>query len=216
MVSLSPRIAIDVDIATLVIDDPARLQHVVDQHQATPAQPREDLVVVRRIRGLVGVDEREVELLLARQRAQRLDRGPDLELDALGDLGTLPRVAGDGRPLLTHVAAQELAADAEAARDGERRVPGERADFDGPLRAHRAHDHLHEDGLVVTDLHDRAIAGLLARDLLQLDLMAVGPGRVGGRVLVDRGIGESAASACFHGGHSTTACDNGRCEPTRG
>ena len=143
----------------------------------------------------------------SRQGAQRLDSRPDLQLDAVGDFGALPRVARDGRPLLADVAAQQLPAGAEAARDRERGVPGERAHLDRALGAHRPHDDLHQHGLVVADLHHGAVAGLLAGDLLQLDLVLIRPRRVRGGVLVDRGIGEPASSASFHGGHSTTACE---------
>ena len=43
-------------------------EHVVEHHQAAGAQPRHDLLDVRRVAGLVGVDEGEVEVALGRQR----------------------------------------------------------------------------------------------------------------------------------------------------
>ena len=117
--------------------------------------------------------------------------GPMLQVDAIGDAGALPRVAADGGPLLAHVAAEQPAFGPQPTCDRERRVPGERADLDRAPRAHRPHEHLHEHGLVVADLHrdaaDRCVSLVIA---CRSRWHRVGPGRVRGGVRVDRRIGE--------------------------
>src|SRR5262249_30444423 len=51
-------------VVRLRVDDATALERVVDQDHAVRAQPGDDLLVVDGVRGLVGVDERQVELLL--------------------------------------------------------------------------------------------------------------------------------------------------------
>ena len=46
-------------------------QHVVEDHQATLTESRDDLLDVSQVAGLIGVDEREVKVRLLRQGTQK-------------------------------------------------------------------------------------------------------------------------------------------------
>ena len=58
-------------------------------------QVRDDDVVVHAVIGLVGVDEREIDLLIGGDRRQRLRRRRDHEIDPVGHPGSLPVLACD-------------------------------------------------------------------------------------------------------------------------
>ena len=191
--SLSARIALDALVVVRRVEHTTSLEHVVEEDEPAGTEPQQDLLVVRGVAGLVGVDEGEVELLLGRQRPQGVDARTDPQVDAIGDPGLLPGFARNGGPLLAHVAAEQPAFRPHPARHRERGVPGEGTDLDGVARAHGAHEHLHEHRLVVADLHRNRPTGAFLGDGLQVALHRVGPGRVLGRVRVDRGIGELRA-----------------------
>jgi hypothetical protein len=73
----------------------AALERVVQQDQAARPQPGQHLFVVPGVAGLVGIDEREVELLAGGSDAEGLQARADPQLDPVGDPGFLPRRAGD-------------------------------------------------------------------------------------------------------------------------
>ena len=139
--------------------------HRVLSTSSTPSGRRRgsELLEVRRVARLVGVDEREVDGRLGRQCTERLDRGRDGELDAVVDVGALPRVPTDRRPLLAHVAAQQRAAVGEPTRDAQRRVPGERADLHHAADPQQPREEGHEGALLGRDLHDRQVGHLRPR-----------------------------------------------------
>ena len=118
--SLKARIALVLSSCRLLVDHRAAPERVVDEDHAVRTQPSEDLLVVARVARLVGVDEREIDGRLCGKRSQRLDRGRDLQLDAIVDAATLPAFARDRRPLFADVAAQQRPP-ARAASDGARR-----------------------------------------------------------------------------------------------
>ncbi len=89
------------------VDHRTAPQRVVDADQTVGREPGEELFVVVDVAALVGVDEREVDDGVGRQRAQRLDRGRDPQLDAVVDAGERPVLACDVGPLGTDVAAQQ-------------------------------------------------------------------------------------------------------------
>jgi hypothetical protein len=82
-------------------------EHVVDQQHATRADPGDQLLPVAGVSGLVGIDEHQVKNCLDRQGAQRLQGGPEAQLDAISQTRLLPRANPDGRPFLADVAAQQ-------------------------------------------------------------------------------------------------------------
>ncbi len=57
----------NVFIAREIAGDVAALEHVVQEHQASWPQAGQDLFVALGVARLVGIDEREVELLAGRQ-----------------------------------------------------------------------------------------------------------------------------------------------------
>src|ERR1035437_8002172 len=75
-------------------------EHVVDQQHATRADPGDQLLPVAGVSGLVGIDEHQVKNCLDRQGAQRLQGGPEAQLDAISQTRLLPRANPDGRPFL--------------------------------------------------------------------------------------------------------------------
>ncbi len=99
----------DIIVAGEIGGDVAALQHIVQEYQAPRPQAGQHLFVVLGVARLVGVDEREVELLAWRQCAQGFQARADPELDPVGDPGFLPRRAGDRGPLLADVTAQPAA-----------------------------------------------------------------------------------------------------------
>ena len=107
--SLKARMPSVLSSVTVRVDDRAVEEHVVDEDHAVGAEPRDDLLVVVDVAGLVGVDEGEVELLALGQGGQRLGGRADLERDAVGDAGPLPVAAGGRGPLLADVAAEQVA-----------------------------------------------------------------------------------------------------------
>jgi hypothetical protein len=76
------------------------LQHIVEDEEATGAQAADQLLVVERVAGLVGVDEREVEDRLGGQRPQGGERRGDPQVDPFLKAGPLPVAPGDRGPLL--------------------------------------------------------------------------------------------------------------------
>ena len=144
-------------MATVVLvaaeDRPRRPpEGVVDQQQATLAEPRHELGHVVEVRRLVGVDEGDVEALLDGEGPQRVEARAEAELDPVADAGLVPVPAADRRPLLAHVEAEEPAVGRQGPGHGEGRVSGERADLDGLPGAHERHEHGHEGALVRADL----------------------------------------------------------------
>jgi len=173
----------------------AALQRIVQQDQASWPQPGQHLFVVLGVAGLVGVDEREVELLARWQCAQGFQARTDPQLDPVGDPGFLPRRAGNRGPLLADVTAQQMPAGTQASRHGQRRIAGERADLHRAGGSHGPDQHLHQHRLVIADLHNRGPAGLLLRGALQLKLVRVGRGGMRCCVLIDHRINELAPPA---------------------
>ncbi len=106
---------------------------------------------------LVGIDEREVEAAcLARreQRVERLDAGPESEIDAIRHASFAPEGLADRGPLGADVTRDQLAIRWQRERHGERGVTGVGAELDAPLRADQPHEQRHQCALVRTDLHD--------------------------------------------------------------
>jgi LacI family transcriptional regulator len=113
------------------VDDPAMGERVVHHDQTAGAYPWYDLAPVAEVAVLVGVDEREVEQLLIRQRAQRLDGRAEPQLYPVLQGRLLPVLPGYRGPLLVNVAAKQPSAVRQPAGDADRGVPGEGADLDG-------------------------------------------------------------------------------------
>jgi hypothetical protein len=149
-------------VVTLVgrVEHPTVAQHVVEDDESAGTYPGHDLLEVRRVAGLVGVDEREVQEGLGGQRAQGLDGRRDPQLDAVGDPGPLPVAPRDRRPLLAHVAGEQVPVVGQAAGDADRGVAGERADLHRLPGTDQAHQQSEELALVVRDLHAGAVAEL--------------------------------------------------------
>src|SRR5262249_42966275 len=117
-------------VRCLRVGDGATPQRVVDEDHAVAPQTRQYLRVVARVVRLVGVDEREVELLPRRKLSERVAGRCEPKLDLPVEPGALPVLPGDGRPFLVHVAAQERAVAGKTPGDADRRVARERADLD--------------------------------------------------------------------------------------
>ena len=79
------------------VEHAAAAQDVVEHDQPAGAQEPQALLVVVGVLGLVGVDEGEVERLVVRQPAQRLQRRPEPQVDPVGDAGLLEVAPGDLR-----------------------------------------------------------------------------------------------------------------------
>jgi 3-hydroxyisobutyrate dehydrogenase len=118
------------------VDDAAVRERVVHHDQPARLDPRHDLAPVTQVPALVRVDEREVELLGARQRAERVDGGAQSQLDLVRQARLLPVLPGQRGPFLVDVAAGQVAVIGEPPGDADRRVAGERAHLD--RRAGRA------------------------------------------------------------------------------
>ena len=125
-------------------DDPAPAKHVVDHRQAAGAKQAERLLVVVQVADLVGVDEGEVEGLVGGHRAQGVERRAEPQVDPLRQPGLLEVAARDARPLLVHVAADQLAVVGQAAGDADRRVAGEGAELERAAGADRPHQQGHQ------------------------------------------------------------------------
>src|SRR4029453_6865140 len=69
-------------VVAVVVGDAAGPQDVVGQQHTTGPHAGNELVPVVPVAALVGVDEREVDRRLRRQRPQRVERGGDAQLDA--------------------------------------------------------------------------------------------------------------------------------------
>ena len=111
---------------------------------------------------------------------------------------SLPVLAGDRRPLIAHVAAQQAAVGGQPARHAQRRVAGERADLDGAAGSHQRREHGHERTLLGCDLHPGdATEGVRLLD--QVAQHGVGPGAVGNEVVVDL-RGQPERSRVSHAG----------------
>jgi LacI family transcriptional regulator len=113
------------------VDDAAMRERVVHHDQAAGAYPRYDLAPVAEVAVLVGIDEREVEQLLVRQRAQRVDGRAESQLYPVREARLLPVLPGHRGPLLVDVTAQQASAVRQPPGNADRGVPGEGADLDG-------------------------------------------------------------------------------------
>ena len=143
------------------IGDLARPERVVERDRPAAADELQAGLVIRIVVRLVGVDEGEVEgfgSALLQQRRERLGRGREAKLDALGDAGLLPVAAGDAGPFVADVAADELAVGRQRGRDRQRAVAGEGADLDRPARADELRQQREQRALVGADLHARRAA----------------------------------------------------------
>jgi LacI family transcriptional regulator len=113
------------------VDDAAMRERVVHHDQTAGAYPRYDLAPVAEVAVLVGIDEREVEQLLIRQRAQRVDGRAESQLYPVREARLLPVLPGHRGPLLVDVAAHQPSAVRQPPGNADRGVPGEGADLDG-------------------------------------------------------------------------------------
>ena len=182
----------DVVVCSGGVDHPAALEHVVEEDHPAGPQASEDLLVVVAVAGLVGVDEGEVEVLPRRKRSERLEGGPELQLDAVVHPCCLPGVASYRGPLLAQIAAEQMALRAEAPCDGQGGVTREGAELDRLLGSHRPHNHLDQERLVIADLHASGSPGLRLGEALQHQLVLVGGRGARRGVLIDRHVDEAA------------------------
>jgi LacI family transcriptional regulator len=113
------------------VDDAAMRERVVHHDQTAGADPRYDLAPVAEVAVLVGIDEREVEQLLIRQRAQRVDGRAESQLYPVREARFLPVLPGYRGPFLVDVTAHQPSAVRQPPGNADRGVPGEGADFDG-------------------------------------------------------------------------------------
>jgi LacI family transcriptional regulator len=113
------------------VDDAAMRERVVHHDQTAGAYPRYDLAPVAEVAVLVGIDEREVEQLLVRQRAQRVDGRAESQLYPVREARLLPVLPGHRGPLLVDVTAHQPSAVRQPPGNANRGVPGEGADLDG-------------------------------------------------------------------------------------
>ncbi len=181
------------------IEDAAAEEHVVQHHQPTGSQPAHDLLVVRRVGRLVGVDERDVDDRLGVERAQCVQRGGDAQVDPVVDARPLPVRPADRGPLLADVAGEQAAAGGQAAGDAQGRVAGEDADLDGEAGAGQPGQHGEQRALVGGDLHVRGARGGLAGGGGQIAEDLVGRRVVTQQVLVHEGGGEIQGGAVDRG-----------------
>ena len=93
-------------------------------------------------------------------RAQGVERRAQPQVDPLRQPRLLEVAARDARPLLVHVAADQLAVVGQAAGDADRRVAGEGAELQRAAGADRPHQEGHQRPLLGGDLHDRDPAQL--------------------------------------------------------
>ncbi len=135
------------------VGDLTRPEHVVEDEEPVWPQPRQQLLVVGEVVGLVRVDEGQVERGRARQGAQRLEGGGEPERDPVGEARALPVALRDRRPLGVHVAAEKPTPGSEPAGDRDRAVAGEGPDLDGRARADEASKQREERPLLGRDLH---------------------------------------------------------------
>ena len=145
----------------------------------------------------------------AGQRAQRLERRPDAQLDLVRDARLLPVASPDRRPLAAHVEREHAAVVGQAARQAERRVAREGADLDHPLRAQRACEPAHEGALLGRDLHPRdapELCGLLDQRLLH----RVGRRTVRHQIGVQLGRDGRVLGGVGHGGSSASRGSSSR------
>ena len=89
----------------------------------------------------------------SQQRRERVGRGREAKLDAVGDAGLLPVAAGDAGPFLADIAADELAVGRQRGCDRQRAVAGEGADLDRPARTDEFRQQREQRALVGADLH---------------------------------------------------------------
>jgi LacI family transcriptional regulator len=147
------------------VDDPAMGERVVHHDQTAGAYPRHDLAPVAEVAVLVSVDEREVEQLLIRQRAQRLDGRAEPQLDPVLQSRLLPVLPGYRGPLLVDVTANQPSAVRQPAGNADRGVPGKGADLDGRRGPGELSEQRHERPLLggdgQTGLVGEQISGLV-------------------------------------------------------
>jgi len=134
--SLNARIAFVLSsVAFLSITAP--LQSVFDQDHAVRPEPREDLLEVARVARLsASMNARSIDGSVGSARSVSI-AGAILSSMRWSTPPRFQPSRAIAVPLLADVAAQQLAVDAEPARDAQRRVPGKRADLDRLLRADR-------------------------------------------------------------------------------
>lgn len=96
------------------------------------------------------------ELDTLQQGVEGLERGREMQVDLPVQAGFSPVPACDRGPFLAHVARDQLTVLGQRERDGQRAVPGERADLDAASRSDQLDQERHERTLVGGDLHVRA------------------------------------------------------------
>jgi site-specific DNA recombinase len=121
----------------VAVEHSAPGQHVVDEQDTAGPKPRQQLLCVVAVAPLVGIDEGEVDGCGGGKRTQRCRRGPDAQLDPVGDTGKLPVAAPDRRPLLTDVAAEQVASARQTTRDRQCGIAGEGAHLHGAAHSER-------------------------------------------------------------------------------
>ena len=85
-----------------MIGAPDSARGVVHGDQAATAHEFQQPLVVDGVVGLIGVNEREVEaarFTRREQRVERLESGPDSQVDAICDSRLAPKGLADGSPL---------------------------------------------------------------------------------------------------------------------
>jgi len=178
------------------LEDPAMQEGVVHQDHPARPDPRHQFPPVAEVAALVGVDEGQVDPPARRQRAQRVQRRAEPELDTVRQARLLPVGARQRRPLLVDVAAQQRPAVGQAAGQAQCGVAGEGADLDHLAGAHEAGQHRHERALLRADLEDHPVreAGGGLRD--QVAQQRVRRAGVGDQILV-----QVRAQVLGSGGH---------------
>jgi ABC-type branched-subunit amino acid transport system ATPase component len=133
------------------VDHPAVGERVVDHDHPARAYPRDDLPPVGEVTLLVGVDERQVEQLGVRKRAQRVDGRAEPQLDPVGQARLLPVLPGHRGPFVVDVAADQPASGGQPAGDADRGVAGEGTDLDRSGGAGDLGHQRHESALLWRD-----------------------------------------------------------------
>ena len=98
-----------VRVGGAVVEHAPAPDRVVHHDQPAGPEPDQDLLEVPVVVGLVGVDEAHVEVLAFGEGTQRLQGGPEAEVDLALHTRFDPVAAADRRPLLVDVAAEQLA-----------------------------------------------------------------------------------------------------------
>jgi hypothetical protein len=117
-------------------------------------------LVVGVVARLVGIDEGEVEapgLAGCDAGVEGGERGPEPQVDLVGDAGRLPERSTDRGVGVADVAGEEVAVGRQRERHRQRAVAGEDTHLDAAARADQPHQQRHQLALLRTDLH----AGML-------------------------------------------------------